>query len=417
MQKPRQRPRLRFIPFRKKDVVEMCLATGALSGKDQMRFRDLTRVLQSVFHFEHHDLLETLKDLYAPINPDRDTRKVGVFTDSQDANFVDTLSELLNRANYEKLTDQELALAFEESSLFKLKLDINFDDFEEVLLFTRGESQHREKVKAFFGLVSNDISFTNFDRVVIYIRFAEHAAPAQAKGKPGATMLKMFQNVPKADVEMLFPNTRVGMRTIDKLLIGVPALIGAGAIFTTQAGASLILLGTLLGFYLGLHSEVVELDEARLIAVLAALGGLGGYIWRQIGNFRNRKLMFMQTLTQSLYFKNLDNNAGVFHRLVDDAEEEECKEAILGYYFLLTGGRAASAEELDQRVESFFRDRWDSEVDFEVDDALAKLKHLGLVQESDAGLEVVEVEEACRLLDARWDEYFNYNTVAGMRDA
>ena len=31
---------------------------------------------------------------------------------------------------------------------------------------------------------------------------------------------------------------------------------------------------------------------------------------------------FLQTLTQNLYFKNLDNNAGVFYRLLDEAEEE-----------------------------------------------------------------------------------------------
>ena len=36
----------------------------------------------------------------------------------------------------------------------------------------------------------------------------------------------------------------------------------------------------------------------------------------------------METLTRNLYFKNLDNNAGVFHRLANDAEEEESKEAI-----------------------------------------------------------------------------------------
>jgi hypothetical protein len=30
--------------------------------------------------------------------------------------------------------------------------------------------------------------------------------------------------VPRADLEMLFPNARVRMRLIDKLLIGVPAV-------------------------------------------------------------------------------------------------------------------------------------------------------------------------------------------------
>lgn len=410
MEKRRQRPRERFIPFRKKDVVEMCLATGKLDGVGQMKFREFCQVLQSVFHFEYHDLLEELKDLYAPLNPDRDTRKVGVFPESEELSFMNSLDQLLNKANYERLSQEALEEAFTESSLFKLKLNVDFDDFEEVLLYTRGESQHREEVKAAFGLVKNEVTFSNFDRVVIYIRFKDDVAPEQAKGKPGTTMLKMFQNVPRADVEMLFPNTRLGMRTFDKLMIGVPALIGAGAIFTTQAGASLLLLGTLIGFWLGLHTEDVEVNEARLIAIVAALGALGSYIWKQFSNFRNRKLLFMQTLTQSLYFKNLDNNAGVFHRLIDDAEEEECKEAILAYYFLLTEGEASDETELDQRIEGWFKERWDSEVDFEVDDALGKLEKLGLITRSENGLSVLPLENACTLLDERWDKYFDYNS-------
>ena len=48
-----------------------------------------------------------------------------------------------------------------------------------------------------------------------------------------------------------------------------------------QVLASLLLLATLLGFWLGLTSESVELSQAELIAILAGLGGLGSYIWKQ----------------------------------------------------------------------------------------------------------------------------------------
>ena len=104
-----------------------------------MKFREFCHLLQSVFHFEYHDTLETLKDLYAPLNPDRDTRKVGVFTEEPGESFTETLHGLLDKANYELLTQEELEAAFEESSLFQIKLHIDFDAFEEALLFTRGE--------------------------------------------------------------------------------------------------------------------------------------------------------------------------------------------------------------------------------------------------------------------------------------
>jgi len=376
------RPRLRFIPFRKKDIIEMCISGGGLSGSDQMKFRQFCHLLQSVFHFEYHDTLETLKDLYAPMNPDRDTRKVGVFVEESGESFTETLHGLQDKANYELLTQEELEAAFEESSLFQLKLNIDFDAFEEALLFTRGESIHTEQVSTLWGLIKRDVTFSNFDRVVIYIRYRDDVtsdgAPGAGRVKPGATMLKLFQNVPRADVEMLFPNTRLGMRLVDKLMIGVPALAGAVAIAMTKAGASLLLLVSLIGFWLGLHSEAVELDEARMIAILAGLGGLASYIWKQFSNFRNRKLLFMQSLTQNLYFKNLDNDT-----VADEAW-------------------------LDRMIEDWFQKRWESHLDFEVDDALAKLRNLGLLQESGGKMSVQPLDRACELLDQRWDDYFRF---------
>ncbi|MCB1693171.1 MAG: DUF3754 domain-containing protein [Pseudomonadales bacterium] len=372
-----------------------------------MRFREVCRLLQSVFHFEYHDNLEALKDAYAPLNPDRDTRKVGVFTGAGQTSFVDQLALLLDKANYEKLSDDALQQAFDEASLFRLKLDVDFDAFEEVLLFVRGESTRTEIVRRYFGLYRKEIEFVNFDRVVIYIRFRDDSDLRMQK--PGSTLLKLFQNVPKADVEMLFPNTRVGMRAIDKLMIGVPAVLGGGIVLTTKLGTSLVLLGALVGFWLGLRSQPVELDEAALLGLVAGLGALGSFIWKQFVNFKTRKLTFMQALTQNLYFRNLDNNAGVFHRLIDDAEEEECKEAILAYYFLLTSTERLNEQALDREVERWFAERWATHLDFEVDDALRKLMVLGLAKrDADGMLHVVDLDEACTILDRRWDEYFSF---------
>jgi len=389
----------------------MCLAEGSLSAVEQMQFRDLCELLQSVYHFDFHTILEDLKDTYAPLNPDRDTRKIGAFGADRNVEFVDQLGNLLNRANYEKLTDEELGSAFNESSLFKLKLDINFDDFEEVLLFTRGESTRHETVSTAFGLIKKTVTFTNYDRVVIYIRFSENTQGNPQGYKPGSIMLKMFQNVPKADMEILFPNTQVGMRLLDKLMIGLPALVGGGIILTTQVGTSLLLFGSLLGFWFGLLAEPVELNEAIIIGLLAGFGALGSFIWKQFVNFKNRKLTFMQALTQSLYFKNLDNNAGVFHRLLDDAEEEECKEAILAYYFLTAMPNISDPTALDAAIEAWFSSRWQSSVDFEIDDALHKLTELGLIDQTQEGLKAVNLEVACRQLDERWDQYFGFSNT------
>jgi adenine-specific DNA methylase len=167
-----------------------------------------------------------------------------------------------------------------------------------------------------------------------------------------------------------------------------------------------VLLGSLFGYWLGVHNQPAEINQASLMALFAGAAALGGYLWKQFNNFKNRKLRFMETLTRNLYFKNLDNNAGVFHRLANDAEEEESKEAILAYYFLSTSEAALSQEELDQKIEHWFDSRWDCRIDFEIDDALQKLLALGLVETSGGRLCAVSISEGIKILDQRWDNYF-----------
>jgi hypothetical protein len=245
--------------------------------------------------------------------------------------------------------------------------------------------------------------------VVLYLRFRDDLKPGKAQQsipKPGTTLLRLFQNVPRADLEMLFPNTAVRMRLIDKLVIGIPAAISGGIVFTTKLGASLVLVGSLLGFWLGMSSEPVELNEGTLLALMAGIAALGGYLWKQFNSFKNRKMRFMQALTQSLYFKNLDNNAGVFHRLANDAEEEENKEAVLAYYFLLENSQAMKKEDLDKKIEHWLSDKWQCQVDFEIDDALEKLMTLNLVTEADGEYRAVSIQQGIKNLDQRWDDYY-----------
>jgi hypothetical protein len=307
------------------------------------------------------------------------------------------------------VSQYDLTQAMHEASLFQIRLHVDFTDFSEVLLFCRGESTRQETLRSWMGLRKKTITFTNYDRVVVYLRFREDLVPTNNPMplcRPGATMLKLFQNVPKADLEMLFPNTQVRMRMVDKLFIGIPAVISGGLVLTTKLGATLVLLGSLFGFWLGLRSQPVELNQATLIALLAGLGALGGYLWKQFSNFKNRKLRFMQALTQNLYFKNLDNNAGVFHRLADDAEEEECKEALLAYYFLLMSRQPMSKVELDRAIEAWMASQWQCEINFEIDDALNKLVALGLVSEENELLTAIAIKAAIQKLDQRWDDYF-----------
>lgn len=264
-------------------------------GVDVDDFRQLGHMLDQVFHFEFHQVVEALKNTYADSDPDTDTRRPEFLDSRVDGSFVELLDGLLEKANYERVTQADLNRALSESSLFKISLHVDFDDFSEVSLFARGEA------------VSN---------------------------------------------------------------------------------------------------QPAEINQASVMALFAGAAALVGYLWKQFSNFKNRKLRFMETLTRNLYFKNLDNNAGVFHRLVNDAEEEESKEAILAYYFLLTSEAALSKAELDQKIEQWFDSSWNCSIDFEIDNALRKLLALGLVETSVGRLGAVSISEGIRILDQRWDNYF-----------
>jgi len=400
--------RFRFIPFRKHDLLEMCLQDGKLSDNSD-DFRQFYYMLSSVFHFEFHQVIESLKDAYAPLDPNASTRPYENAKPLADVSFIKLLGGLLEKANYEQVSEDDLNQAMNESSVFKIRLHVDLDDFSEALLFCRGVSTRKELVSSWFGLLKKPIEFTNYDRVVIYIRFSDdyeqlkHSSPYS---KPGATILKLFQNVPKADLEMLFPNTRVRMRLVDKFLIGVPAVISGGVVLSTKVGASFILLGSLFGFWMGVNAEPAELNKASIMILFAGAAALGGYLWKQFNSFKNRKLKFTQALTQNLYFKNLDNNAGVFHRLADDAEEEENKEAMLAYYFLLISESPLTQTQLDKQIEQWLLSNWNCDIDFEIDDALNKLLSLGLVNDKAGELSAVSIESAIRILDERWDNYF-----------
>jgi Protein of unknown function (DUF3754) len=381
-------PRLRFIPFRRTDIVHMCLAQDRLSDQGKKDFEAALAHIEDYFQREFYGIKQELKHAYAPLDPDADTRAVEEFRDEQASDRLATLlTQVLDRANYQRVTREQLQAAFNDASLFRLKLHVNLGEFEEALLFTRGASPREEEISYLFGLWKRKFDFVNFERVVLYIRFRDDVDTSSTLGgcQPGSTMIKLFQNVPSADVEMLFPNTRIGMRLQDKLLIGVPALVSGGIVMSTKLGTTLILLGSLIGFWLGTSNEPVTLDKGKVLVLLAGLGALGGYLWKQFSSFKNRKLRFTQALTENLYFKLLDNNAGVLFRLLDEAEESECKESVLSYYFLLAAGKPLSAHELDQQIELWFEKHWQRQLDFEIEDALAKLQVLGLARNSDQG--------------------------------
>jgi hypothetical protein len=402
-----------FIPVRRSELVARLLRHPAFAGRTPAAAR-LFAGLGEVFHLEFHHRAERLKELYAPLDPNADTvalpSSAGAPVQAVDTSaFPLEFEALLQRANFHRVSADELALALRAESVFKVKLHTELGDFAELILWQRGLRRREETVRTWFGLRRRTFPVDYFERVVLYVRFQDAGHfPAKRLArlpfKPGSTVLKLFENIPVADLEMLFPNSEVRMKPIDQMVLGVPALIGGFGILTQLTAALLFVAGFLLSV-VGLSDRPADVSQGELVALGAAAFTVAIFASRQLGRFRFRKLQFLKTLADSLYFRNLDNNAGVVHRLVDSAEEEEVKEAMLGWAFLDLGGPATAAE-LDARVEGWFRDGLRLPIDFEVDDALAKLERLGLVAHDGERWRASTLDDALATLSRRWSESF-----------
>lgn len=227
---------------------------------------------------------------------------------------------------------------------------------------------------------------------------------------PETTIIKLFKDVPLEDLELLFPNSKVIMSLKDKLMLAVPAIAAGVPLLITKVVPALVVAFVIISAYFGVKATVEEDQLKQAVAVLAALGALGGFISKQISKYKSKRFHFQKELSDNLYFKNLVNNAGVFYSLIDSAEEEEFKEAVLAYDFLLKSENHITEDQLDKEIEAWFEKVHGCTLGFECSDALAKLKRLNLLNiNSDKTLNIIPLNEALQTLDFRWDNYFTYN--------
>jgi hypothetical protein len=374
-------------------------------------------MLGSLLHHRFQARIEALKEAYAPFNPEADTRLIHpVAREERHAaqqRLETELVALAEAANFTRIDTEELNAALAEHSLLKVRMAIDLDAIDKFMFFRRGESTQSRSVPIWFGLRRRTVSFPAYARVLVYAVFkdAEHFQGVDLDRlpyRPGSMIVKLFQNVPRPDLEMVLPNVEVRMGRMDKLLIGGTALVSGIVVIVTKLLASLGILLLLIGAWVGLSDTPEELTQPRLLSLGAGLLAVGGYLWRQVTKWKNRKILFMKALSENLYFRNLDNDAGVFHHLLDAAEEAEAKEAVLAYHFIRTAPAAPTPAELDRRIEDWFVQRWDARFDFEIEDGLRKLRELGLVSTDEQGrLTAVSLAEARHRMDQIWDGLFD----------
>ena len=369
-----------FIPCSREELVELCINEGKLTADDAGRFRPFADLLAAYYHFQFHALEERLKRSYAPFNPDADGPLLIAHNSEKRATLekelVATLEQILRQANYTVLDPIRLHAALAATALLDLKTKVDFDDFEQVLVYHRGHLQLTAHIKKWVW--KNEILVDTFARVVLLIKFKQ-AAYFQAKKRkvaqlpfmPGSINLYLYKNIPHHDLELLFPNIQISMTGLDRMLFLLPA-VGAGVSLVIKTLPNLVLIaGILLFFLLGpAFAQRMGVGQAQvysLMPVLLALYSVGlalsSFAFKQYTGYKNKHLKFQKDVTDTLFFKNLATNASVLHSLVDATEEEESKEAILVYYHLLTHGSALTPAALDALIETWMARKLGCKVD------------------------------------------------------
>ena len=381
-------PRLRYIPYRPDELARRCLADLALAPEQLGHFEHtrekVTTHLQQEFLALRKGFIATYFYSQAPTTTPV-SREATPSEAEQSAS--DALRELLSRADYERLPKSSVGPIVDKNSLSKVRVSVELDDFSESAVFTRHPTRRSKVISSFFGLRKKSVEFISFDRVVLFARLAAPRISAVAAGEQSAQnwVLKLFSDVPAADLEMVFPNIQIRMRTLDKVMIGIPALISGVMVVSTKLGASLLLLASLVGFWLGMHSEPVALNRTTLLILLAGAGALAMYLWQQWGKFKRRRLRYSEALTQHLYTHLLDDGAGVFFRLLFEAEEAELKECLLTYHLLLARSAVKTEDALDKAITGWLDKQGDTLTAFHCKRALHVLESLDLVTcENDA---------------------------------
>jgi len=430
-----------FIPLTRRQLVEACLEDGHLPAEDHAVYRRFARILTAWFHHEMHETAESLKARYDPLNPDSDLWiKTGHDDDSKPGGdeIEDLFRSVAERANYREIPLEAIRHALEESSLIDVRTTVDFNDFERIVGFYRGDTYEVRESKRLFRKIEQKVDVLQRVALLLHFKDADYFAAKSGRRKkkaeelpfdPGKIYFYFYKNVPKHDIELLFPNVEISMTLKDRLLFGVPAIGASVGVVLKALPRFLIIAGVILFFTmgpeaagrLGVNRETVNNFMPILAAVLALVVTLGGFAFKQWDKFKSKKIKFQKTVADTLFFRNLASNVSVIHRLVDQAEEAESKEILLVYYHLLVNGNGGmTKEELDGSIETWMEKKFARVIDFDIDGPVANLQRLRgtgpngeeipLLTITDSGhLRVAELADSCRILDQLWDGIFDYS--------
>jgi hypothetical protein len=386
-----------FIPLAQSELVDLLCDDPALPEAERGTFRSLCLLISASYHFQYLRRLRELKADYAPFDPDSDTVAVLTLTAEQRQARANALFRefawVMERANFSHLSREQIEPVLDSASAWGLRMDVDFGAFEHLAIFARGDALQKRTRRAWWrGYRREEIDVPVYRRLVLILKLRPHPRLGP-EADTRNIYLKIFKDVPKLDVMMLLPGARVRISRFDRSKIGFPLLSGIG----------LMIYNFL--------NELMQLFEQAILSPNAAWGlaiGSVGYGYRSYYGYQQTRQRYHLSLTRSLYFQNLDSNAGVLMRLLDEAEEQECRTTLLAYFCLhcFAGPEGWGADELDAAMELYLDRYADLPLLCRPGDALAELRKLGLIEPMGDRFRALPPTRAVEVLQSAWNDFF-----------
>ena len=393
-----------FIPLYHNDLIELLCKDIELGPADRDLFRRFCRLVSAVYRYEFYQRLTELKTSYAPFDPDSDKKPLEHQSSEDEQKCLNDLfcdfGWLMDRADFKHLSREDFEPSLAERDSWGIRMEVDFSAFERLAIFARGDIVQRRIRRTWRNFFRDEeVEVPVYQRLVIILKFRRDRNTDQ-QADPDSVYLKIFKDIPKLDIKMLLPSTRVRMTKFDRTRIGFPLLSGL-VLALYNIGMQIILIGREIGEFIQ-----SSLTMGTLWGI--ALGGIG-YGYRSYYGYMQTKQRYRLTLTQSLYFQNLDNNSGVLFRLLDEAEDQECSEALLAYFILWRQAdpKGITSEELNRLIEQYLEKSAQVKVAFEIRKAFAKLEKLRVLEKTDDRYRAVPLEQAHETIVGIWDSYFH----------
>jgi hypothetical protein len=383
-----------FVPVHTAELIELLSGDQTLPEGAGEQVRKLGELLQDVYHAHYRHKQVAIKNAYFPFDPDSDATPLIALPAAEKQHRLNgllrDLAWLLDRANFRHLTREEIEPMIQSASDWGIRMNVDFSAFEHVALFVRGEAYQERSLRSLWTLYQpKPIEVPIFRRLVLVLKLRQHPRLGP-KVDTEHVFLKIFKDIPRADVDMLLPGARVKLKLFDRGKIGFGMISGVLTVMWRM------------------HEELLQAFHQITVGgntVWGLTAGIVGYAYKSYYDYQQTRQTYHLNLTQSLYFQNLDSNAGVLTRLFDEAEEQETRITLLAYYCLWRyGGETGLPEDELESAMELYLDRY-AEVPLlcESGDPLARLARLELVEGSALRARVVPPEQALERLRALRD--------------